>query len=256
MKITDSIKYVGVNDHQVDLFEGQYAVPNGMAYNSYVILDEKIAVMDTVEIGNVYFDFDKYNIKSEYEGLLNKLSEFMVDNPGAKIEVGGHADYTGTDEYNYLLSGRRAMAVKDYLVGKGVKQDKIEVVKYGESKPIANNSRSSLRKYNRRVDFRVLIQGSDAYLKIKSETIVDDGKGDPTAYNASRTTKVFRVQVFALSTQKPVNSFGIPNLKVREFNGVYKYYIGDFDTYEEAKQVMESLDEQYRSSAIVLESRK
>ena len=49
MKITDTIKYAGVNDHQVDLFEGQYKVPNGMAYNSYVILDEKIAVMDTVD---------------------------------------------------------------------------------------------------------------------------------------------------------------------------------------------------------------
>ena len=47
--ITDDIRYVGVNDHQVDLFEGQYVVPNGMAYNSYVILDEKIAVMDTVD---------------------------------------------------------------------------------------------------------------------------------------------------------------------------------------------------------------
>ena len=49
MKITDTIKYVGVNDHQVDLFEGQYKVPNGMSYNSYVILDEKTAVMDTVD---------------------------------------------------------------------------------------------------------------------------------------------------------------------------------------------------------------
>lgn len=49
-KVTDSILYVGVNDHEVDLFEGQYAVPNGMAYNSYVILDDKIAVMDTVDI--------------------------------------------------------------------------------------------------------------------------------------------------------------------------------------------------------------
>ncbi len=48
--ITDSIKYVGVNDHLVDLFEGQYTVPNGMSYNSYVILDDKIAVMDTVDI--------------------------------------------------------------------------------------------------------------------------------------------------------------------------------------------------------------
>ncbi len=50
MKISDSVKYVGVNDHEVDLFEGQYDVPNGMAYNSYVIMDEKTVVMDTVDI--------------------------------------------------------------------------------------------------------------------------------------------------------------------------------------------------------------
>ena len=50
MKITDTIKYLGANDHQVDLFEGQYAVPNGMAYNSYVILDEKVAVMGLRDI--------------------------------------------------------------------------------------------------------------------------------------------------------------------------------------------------------------
>ena len=49
MNITNDIRYVGVNDHQIDLFEGQYDVPNGMAYNSYVIMDEKIAVMDTVD---------------------------------------------------------------------------------------------------------------------------------------------------------------------------------------------------------------
>ncbi|MBQ5905487.1 MAG: FprA family A-type flavoprotein, partial [Clostridia bacterium] len=49
MNITNDIKYIGVNDHQIDLFEGQYIVPNGMAYNSYAIIDEKIAVMDTVD---------------------------------------------------------------------------------------------------------------------------------------------------------------------------------------------------------------
>ena len=49
MKVTNDIKYVGVNDHQVDLFEGQYDVPNGMAYNSYIILDDKITIMDTVD---------------------------------------------------------------------------------------------------------------------------------------------------------------------------------------------------------------
>ena len=49
MQITNDILYVGVNDHEVDLFEGQYTVPNGMAYNSYVVLDEKVAVFDTVD---------------------------------------------------------------------------------------------------------------------------------------------------------------------------------------------------------------
>jgi len=49
MNITSDILYIGVNDHKVDLFEGQYRVPNGMSYNSYLIRDEKIAVMDTVD---------------------------------------------------------------------------------------------------------------------------------------------------------------------------------------------------------------
>ena len=49
MNITNDIKYIGVNDHKIDLFEGQYVVPNGISYNSYVILDDKIAVMDTVD---------------------------------------------------------------------------------------------------------------------------------------------------------------------------------------------------------------
>ena len=49
MNITENIKYIGVNDHKIDLFEGQYDVPNGMAYNSYAIIDEKIAIMDSVD---------------------------------------------------------------------------------------------------------------------------------------------------------------------------------------------------------------
>ena len=66
MKVTDTIKYVGVNDHHVDLFEGQYKVPNGMSYNSYVILDEKIAVMDTVDAEFTHQWLD--NIQQVLEG--------------------------------------------------------------------------------------------------------------------------------------------------------------------------------------------
>ena len=66
MNITNDIRYIGVNDHRVDLFEGQYVVPNGMAYNSYAILDEKIAVMDTVDAGFTHEWLD--NLQNVLEG--------------------------------------------------------------------------------------------------------------------------------------------------------------------------------------------
>ncbi len=66
MNITKDIKYIGVNDHKVDLFEGQYTVPNGMAYNSYVIMDDKIAVMDTVDAGFTHEWLD--NLENALEG--------------------------------------------------------------------------------------------------------------------------------------------------------------------------------------------
>ena len=73
MIITDSIKYIGVNDHNVDLFEGQYVVPNGMAYNSYAIIDEKIAIMDTVDAGFTHEWLD--NIQS---ALGERKPDYLV----------------------------------------------------------------------------------------------------------------------------------------------------------------------------------
>ena len=73
MKISDSVKYVGVNDHEVDLFEGQYDVPNGMAYNSYVIMDEKTVVMDTVDI-----NFKDQWLKNIEEVLGGKTPDYLV----------------------------------------------------------------------------------------------------------------------------------------------------------------------------------
>ena len=66
MQITNDVLYVGVNDHNIDLFEGQYVVPNGMAYNSYLIIDNKIAVMDTVDRNFTHEWLD--NIEKELNG--------------------------------------------------------------------------------------------------------------------------------------------------------------------------------------------
>lgn len=73
MKISEDIKYVGVNDYDIDLFEGQYLVPNGMAYNSYVIIDEKIAVMDSVDMK--FTDEWLSNIKAVLEG---KTPDYLI----------------------------------------------------------------------------------------------------------------------------------------------------------------------------------
>lgn len=73
MKITEDILYVGVNDHKVDLFEGQYVVPNGMAYNSYVILDDKIAVMDTVDA-----NFTQEWLDNLHEALNGRTPDFLI----------------------------------------------------------------------------------------------------------------------------------------------------------------------------------
>ena len=73
MNITDTIKYIGVNDHQVDLFEGQYDVPNGMSYNSYAILDEKIAIMDTVDAAFTHEWLD--NIQN---ALGNRKPDYLI----------------------------------------------------------------------------------------------------------------------------------------------------------------------------------
>ncbi|MBQ5885500.1 MAG: flavin reductase [Clostridia bacterium] len=73
MKITNDIKYVGVNDHEIDLFEGQYVVENGMAYNSYVIVDEKIAVVDTVDARFTHAWLD--NVADELEG---KTPDYLI----------------------------------------------------------------------------------------------------------------------------------------------------------------------------------
>ncbi len=104
-KVTDTIIYVGVNDHKIDLFEGQYDVPNGMAYNSYVILDDKIAVMDTVDINFTHEWLDNlaealngrqpdYLIVQHMEPDHSaNIQNFVNTYPGAKI-VGNSKTFT------------------------------------------------------------------------------------------------------------------------------------------------------------------
>jgi OOP family OmpA-OmpF porin len=102
-------------------------------------------------IRTVMFDFDKYNIKEEFYPRLNKVVEVLEKNPALKIEIEGHTDSMGRAKYNQALSERRAQAVKDYLVNKGISSDRLMPVGYGLTRPIASNDTDEGRAKNRRV---------------------------------------------------------------------------------------------------------
>ena len=80
----------------------------------------------------VYFDLDKYDIRSDFAAMLDAHANFLRSNPSYKVTVEGHADERGTPEYNIALGERRANAVKMYLQGKGVSADQISIVSYGK----------------------------------------------------------------------------------------------------------------------------
>ncbi|SPD72785.1 conserved exported hypothetical protein [uncultured Desulfobacterium sp.] len=102
-------------------------------------------------IKNVHFDFDKYNIKPQYYPDLDQVVTVLEKNPGLNVEVQGHTDNMGTEQYNQRLSERRAMAVMNYFVDKGIAKGRLSASGYGFSKPVTTNDTEEGRAKNRRV---------------------------------------------------------------------------------------------------------
>jgi OmpA-OmpF porin, OOP family len=111
----------------------------------------------TMVMNNLFFDFDKATIKSESYPELNRIAQFLKDNPEVSLLLSGHTDSFGTELYNQKLSERRAKAVVDYFITKGIATERLEYLGYGESKPVANNKTEKNRKKNRRVEFEIKI---------------------------------------------------------------------------------------------------
>jgi peptidoglycan-associated lipoprotein len=102
----------------------------------------------------IYFDFDQSTIKPEFRSALNGHAAYLSQNPSAKIVLEGHADERGTREYNIALGERRGNAVSRYLVVQGVSIEAIEVVSFGEERPVNSGSDSGSLSENRRVEVR------------------------------------------------------------------------------------------------------
>ena len=143
----------------------------GFTTQNIIVPGEKTEVQEVVqdfflkalEVGNVfilrniYYDFDKATLKQESYVELNKLLKLLQENPNMKVEILGHTDSKGSNEYNKELSQRRAQSVVNWLKGKGVASARVKAHGYGEEKPLATNEdEEEGRELNRRTEFEVI----------------------------------------------------------------------------------------------------
>jgi len=108
-----------------------------------------------VNMSDVLFDFGKYTLRPETREKLAKISGIVLAHPGLKLEVEGHTDSIGSDEFNQKLSENRASTVRDYLIAQGLTGDSIAARGYGKTQPIAPNDTNANRQKNRRVEMVV-----------------------------------------------------------------------------------------------------
>lgn len=111
-------------------------------------------------IGSVYFDFDRFNIRGDMQSVIDEAARSIKGQQSYQVTIEGNADERGTDEYNYALGTKRAIAVRDALSLKGVNPANIRVISFGESKPLCTEQTEECYQQNRRGDIRVIGGGT------------------------------------------------------------------------------------------------
>jgi len=107
-------------------------------------------------IKDIYFDFNKYDIKDKYKENLHRLADYLISHPLTKLIIEGHCDERGTNEYNLALGERRAISVRNYLISLGVPANRIQTVSYGEERPVCEEHNESCWQQNRRAHFVII----------------------------------------------------------------------------------------------------
>jgi len=146
--------------------EGYYSISENIDLTNTIteneinrdILMVPIVKGESIKINNIFFEFGKYELLPDSYPELNRLAKLMQDKPTLKIRIEGHTDNIGSDKTNIELSINRAYAVAQYLISKGIDENRIQAIGYGKSKPIADNQIEEGRKLNRRVEFVILEQ--------------------------------------------------------------------------------------------------
>ncbi len=134
-----------------------FDIPATAGFQEYVkeIGLKNISVGTKIVLRNIFFDFDKASIRSESTPELERLIKLMTDIPTLKIEIGGHTDSKGADDYNMKLSASRSESVVNYLATHGIDKSRLSSKGYGETKPLGTNDSEEGRQMNRRTEFEV-----------------------------------------------------------------------------------------------------
>ncbi len=135
------------------MFEGDHSVMKPFIKK---ISLSPVKVGEKMLLSNIFYEIDSWQLKKESLSELNNLIRLLTENKGLILEIGGYTDSTGTAEYNKQLSEKRAISVVKYLVDKGVSQDRLKSVGYGNSSPIGDNVTEEGRKLNRRTEAKVI----------------------------------------------------------------------------------------------------
>lgn len=120
------------------------------------IPEPKKTLEDGSIVGSIFFDFDKFDIRTDMQETLESAVKIIGENPDMKILIEGNTDEFGSDEYNFALGNKRALAVKTALVTRGVDRNDVDVVSLGKTKPICSDKTAECYQKNRRGDIRLL----------------------------------------------------------------------------------------------------
>lgn len=134
----------------VDLTDTSHATPQHLTLEL-----QPITIGATTTLRNIYFRFDSWELDSTSIAELDKVVRFLHLNPTVRVEISGHTDSIGTPKYNLTLSEKRAKAVYDYLVGRGISASRLTYRGYGATMPLAPNTTEEGRRLNRRVELRI-----------------------------------------------------------------------------------------------------
>jgi outer membrane protein OmpA-like peptidoglycan-associated protein/tetratricopeptide (TPR) repeat protein len=115
-----------------------------------------IVVGSKIILKNIFFDFDKATLRPESTNELQRLTKLLIDVPTLKIEISGHTDSKGANDYNAKLSDNRSKAVVDYLIKAGIAANRLTYKGYGEDQPISTNDTEVGRQLNRRTEFKII----------------------------------------------------------------------------------------------------